>query len=193
MSEQRVSDWVFDGGRPCLDLVNTLRDRERGGRELLTGPAALAEWLAVAGLVGGRAGATEEQVVAARELREAVDRVVRSTASGQRPRPADVRRLNTTAGAARPPAPQLRITADGIPRRVTPAPDDPVAAALAMLAVDAIELAADGTAVRVCAAEDCGLRFADTSPQRNRQWCSMARCGNRAKARAHYARRRGTR
>ncbi|WP_211299708.1 CGNR zinc finger domain-containing protein, partial [Amycolatopsis lexingtonensis] len=25
-------------------------------------------------------------------------------------------------------------------------------------------------------------------PRRNRQWCSMSRCGNRAKARAHYAR-----
>jgi predicted RNA-binding Zn ribbon-like protein len=32
------------------------------------------------------------------------------------------------------------------------------------------------------------LYFYDTSPKRSRRWCSMATCGNRAKAARHYAR-----
>jgi predicted RNA-binding Zn ribbon-like protein len=40
--------------------------------------------------------------------------------------------------------------------------------------------------VRVCAAEDCGWLFLDTSKNHTRRWCSMKSCGNRAKARRHY-------
>ncbi|MFE7130281.1 CGNR zinc finger domain-containing protein [Streptomyces sp. NPDC057638] len=42
--------------------------------------------------------------------------------------------------------------------------------------------------VRVCAAHDCQLLFADTSRPGRRRWCSMERCGNREKVRAHRAR-----
>ncbi|MFJ2967504.1 CGNR zinc finger domain-containing protein [Streptomyces collinus] len=44
--------------------------------------------------------------------------------------------------------------------------------------------------VRVCGADECALRFVDRSPARNRRWCSMSRCGNRAKVRLHQARAR---
>ena len=40
-------------------------------------------------------------------------------------------------------------------------------------------------------AAGCVLRFYDASRGGRRQWCSMAACGNRAKARRHYARARG--
>ena len=53
-------------------------------------------------------------------------------------------------------------------------------------------LAADATRVRACAHPDCVLHFYDTSPKRSRRWCSMAGCGNRAKAARHYARARTT-
>lgn len=45
--------------------------------------------------------------------------------------------------------------------------------------------------VRECAANDCAWLFIDTSKNRSRRWCDMAVCGNRAKARRHYARVRG--
>ena len=44
--------------------------------------------------------------------------------------------------------------------------------------------------VRKCASESCGWLFLDTSKNRSRRWCSMEACGNRAKARRHYARQR---
>ncbi|MEV6908878.1 CGNR zinc finger domain-containing protein [Amycolatopsis sp. NPDC051071] len=170
-------EWVFDGGRPCLDLVNTVRERHEDGRELLTDAAALAEWLPLMGFAVTEA--TVGELSAARALREAVDKVLLGA-----PRPTDVLLLNEMAADA--PSPWLRIDKDGKPvKELRPVS---VIAALGDLAADAIDLATEDIAVRICAADDCGLRFCDASPRRSRQWCSMARCGNRAKARAHYAR-----
>ena len=42
--------------------------------------------------------------------------------------------------------------------------------------------------VRRCPGQSCGWLFLD--PSGRRRWCSMATCGNRAKGRAHAARRR---
>ncbi|HEU4947243.1 MAG TPA: CGNR zinc finger domain-containing protein [Kribbella sp.] len=46
----------------------------------------------------------------------------------------------------------------------------------------------DPSRIRRCAHPDCVLHFYDISPKGNRRWCSMAGCGNRAKAARHYAR-----
>jgi predicted RNA-binding Zn ribbon-like protein len=46
--------------------------------------------------------------------------------------------------------------------------------------------------VRQCAGDPCGWLFYDTSRNRRRRWCTMEGCGNRAKARRYYQRRRGT-
>ncbi|MCX6094773.1 MAG: ABATE domain-containing protein [Candidatus Bipolaricaulota bacterium] len=45
--------------------------------------------------------------------------------------------------------------------------------------------------VRECAGDDCDWLFLDASRNRSRRWCDMAECGNRAKARRNYERRRG--
>jgi len=44
--------------------------------------------------------------------------------------------------------------------------------------------------VRRCADEQCGWLFLDMSRNRSRRWCDMKDCGNRAKARRHYQRKR---
>jgi predicted RNA-binding Zn ribbon-like protein len=49
----------------------------------------------------------------------------------------------------------------------------------------------EGSRIRPCAASDCQHFFIDTSRANTRQWHSMETCGNRAKARRHYARTRG--
>ncbi len=46
----------------------------------------------------------------------------------------------------------------------------------------------DRERIRACAGPDCVLHFYDTSRAGRRMWCSMAGCGNRAKARRHYER-----
>ncbi|HEV8632686.1 MAG TPA: CGNR zinc finger domain-containing protein [Chloroflexota bacterium] len=47
--------------------------------------------------------------------------------------------------------------------------------------------------VRECAAGDCHWLFLDTSKNRSRRWCDMKSCGNRAKVRSFYRRKRATR
>ncbi|MBI4413448.1 MAG: CGNR zinc finger domain-containing protein, partial [candidate division NC10 bacterium] len=45
-------------------------------------------------------------------------------------------------------------------------------------------------AVRECEAETCAWLFMDRSRNRSRRWCDMKACGNRAKARRHYERKK---
>ncbi|MEU6263802.1 CGNR zinc finger domain-containing protein [Saccharopolyspora shandongensis] len=186
-----MGDWIWDGGRPSLDLVNTLRDRYCGGRELLVAPDGLAEWLREAGLRADAAPG-DEHVEFARELREAIDRALQARARGLGIAESDVDLINEAARAENRAAAQLLVRPDGSVEARRPPPDDPVRAALATVAVDAIDLLATEPfpRVAVCAFHLCGIRFVDVSPARNRQWCSMARCGNRAKARQHYARKK---
>jgi predicted RNA-binding Zn ribbon-like protein len=49
---------------------------------------------------------------------------------------------------------------------------------------------ADFSAIRRCEGHGCTLWFRDVSARQTRRWCSMAGCGNRAKAAAHRARLR---
>lgn len=59
---------------------------------------------------------------------------------------------------------------------------------LSTLARDAVTMfaaEAEGTdRIRRCAADDCDIVFHDESRTGTRRWCSMQRCGNRAKVRA---------
>jgi predicted RNA-binding Zn ribbon-like protein len=175
-----MGDWVWDGGRPSIDLLNTVRDRVTGGRETLHTPDDLAQWLREADLDAG--DVDEDALVAARRLRAAIDALAFSSPSA-----GDVAVVNAMAAEA-PRGP--RLTVDG--GRVVAVPPAPsVTAALGRVALDAIDLLTGAELLRVCAADDCGIRFADRSPAHNRQWCSMRRCGNRTKARRHYASRTG--
>ena len=183
-----MRDWVWDGGRPSVDFVNTLRDRALGGRETLHAPADLAEWFAAAGVTTGRLAVTEAELAIALRLRAAIDEAAFALLADRPIPPEAIAAVNDVAAAVSP-APLLAVDDQGRPYVRT---DTSAGAALARVAVDAIALLIDGelARLRVCAASDCGIRFVDRSPARNRQWCSMRRCGNRTKARRHYARRR---
>ena len=54
---------------------------------------------------------------------------------------------------------------------------------------DAINLLVTGdcTLIRQCQDSSCGWLYLDRSREKNRRWCSMRDCGNRAKARRYYA------
>ena len=64
--------------------------------------------------------------------------------------------------------------------------------ALAQIVAVVLGAMADGTWARlkVCRADTCGWAFYDHSRNRSGQWCVMAECGNRNKARTFRARRR---
>jgi predicted RNA-binding Zn ribbon-like protein len=174
-------DFRFSG-RLCLDLVWTLAQRSWAPAELLATPQALGRWLVAAGLLDQAPPVPADLVDQARALREAVYRAVHARIA-QAPLPADdvvplpaddVALINRQAQQS-PLAPQL--TPDG---RVHLTAAEPVAAALATVARDAIDLLAnaDPHRLRECARPGCSLLFLDTSRPGQRQWCSMARCGS---------------
>ncbi len=49
---------------------------------------------------------------------------------------------------------------------------------------------ADLRRIRKCGNEKCVLYYYDATKNQSRRWCSMALCGNRMKAAAHYRRRK---
>jgi predicted RNA-binding Zn ribbon-like protein len=182
--------WYWLGGRPALDFVNTRRERWRGLIECLCSPADLAEWLARAGLLDHPAPASRAGLAAAVELREAIDAGVQAVVAAEAPEPGALAVIDgwLEVGA---PRPALLAGAGGVPRLEERPAEDPLEAALGALALDAARMlgrAAERDRVRICGSDTCAARFYDRSPAARRRWCSMALCGNVAKARRHRAR-----
>lgn len=180
-------------GRLSLDYLRTLRYRGTPGvTEELADPAALVAWVRQCGpLIDGPRSAplpTAADVLAARALREAAYALVTTavaTGGPVAPAAAARTRLNRAAAAA---VPVPHLTAEGELRRRA---DDPVRAVLALVARDALDLAASPALlprVHACASPDCGALFLDNSRPGTRRWCSMDVCGNRAKKSALRAR-----
>jgi predicted RNA-binding Zn ribbon-like protein len=63
---------------------------------------------------------------------------------------------------------------------------------MSSVARDAIDVLGGPRAARLkrCEGSRCSLLFVDTSRSGRRRWCSMERCGNRAKVAAHRRRRK---
>ncbi|MEV6827945.1 ABATE domain-containing protein [Amycolatopsis sp. NPDC051102] len=170
----------FHGGRPSVNFTATVGMRRRdGGFERLPDPAALGRWFVEAGLVPEEPACVEADLAAARELREAVYRLMRARLSGASVRPADVDVVNRWAEEP-PPVAALRITATGLGVEQVPAT---VPALLGLIAADAVAVLGGAAAgrLRECANPECSLLFVDTSRAGVRRWCSMSGCGAREK------------
>jgi predicted RNA-binding Zn ribbon-like protein len=186
----------------CLDFVNTRswRGRETPTEELHGLPDVLA-WSEAAGVDSAVAGAfrawwqarPSEQTAAfaaAIALREAIFRVFAAVAAGEAAKPADLQALNDALGAA---AARSRLAwRGGAFMWAVDALRPGVPTLLSPVLWSAVDLLA-GTRrdrVRQCANPQCRWVFLDDSKSGNRRWCSMASCGNRAKAHRHYLKRR---
>jgi predicted RNA-binding Zn ribbon-like protein len=160
-------NWLFDAGADSLDFTS--------------GPDAdVAGWLAERFERVAPSDVTERDLVDALSLRAAIRRMAVAAADGGAVDPDDVDTLNLFA--ATPDVPP--VLAGG--RRQAGAGRIRVGQTLSTLARDAVALFAGEGASRIrrCAAEDCGFVFHDESRTGTRRWCSMQRCGNRAKVRA---------
>lgn len=146
--------------------------------ERVSTPERLRMWLSANHLDPGR-DATNEDLAAAVALREAIYQIGFATASDSARSVIDTATLNAAAAAA-PPA--LELTDSGMAWRVTDT-DDPVRAALAVIAGDAIRLfgSDDADRIKTCDGIDCAGLYLDTSRGGNRRWCSMNTCGNKNK------------
>jgi predicted RNA-binding Zn ribbon-like protein len=169
----------FIGGRHALNFVGTVGKRGSGDIERLGTPADLTRWASEAGL--GSCTATAADLEAARRLREAIYGLTLATLGRGSATADDVALVNEWA-ARETRAPALALRSGALHR------DDhesPASVVLAAVARDAIDLLTGPEAVSIRDCEDptCTLLFVDTSRSHRRRWCSMTRCGARAKMR----------
>ncbi len=173
-----MSGFVLVAGRPALDLCNT---RFRG-IDLLRTPADLGRWLQEAGLADAAPRLGEADLEAVIALRDALrDALVRADTEA-------VCRL-ATCWLERVPG-HLSVDSETLRPCFRPRGGS-AGCALTPAVLDAVDLARESPGrVRECAAEDCRAVYLDTSRNRSRRWCSMQRCGARAKAATYYRRHR---
>ena len=154
-------------------------------------PADLDHWLGER-FAGLGQGASERELLDARSLRDALARLAVAAVDGHAPDADAVDTLNLFAALPDvPPALPGGRRRAGAARLRT-------AQALASVARDGVATftasgfdAGEGSRLRRCQNEACGLVFVDDSRAGSRRWCSMQRCGNRAKVRAWRAKQTG--
>ncbi|MFE2291048.1 CGNR zinc finger domain-containing protein [Streptomyces sp. NPDC059452] len=179
------SSFRFDAGALCLELLPTGGPGPLAYFEVLHGPDDLVRWAGESRLPGGLGPAVSPaEVAAARALRDALWRLAEARVAGLPPGADDLAVVN---GAAAHPPLTARLTAEGAREWAAGATGTGL---LSTVARDAVELFTGAYAhrIRTCGADDCRLLFVDTSRPGKRRWCSMERCGNRHKVRAHRAR-----
>ncbi len=170
----------------CLDFANTRYWRGQAApTETLNTVEDLAAWASANAAKAHRPFGRRE-FERALELREAIYRVFDATARGKAPSSSDLETLNVELTAA-PARAAVRRERSGFAWDV----DLRGSSALGQLAPvlwSAGDLLTGNRLGRVkrCANPECGWLFLDDSRAGKRRWCSMASCGNRAKARRHY-------
>lgn len=179
--------WWFDSGSFALDFAYT--GATMGGTpawERLHAPDDLTTWLRERFPVAV-GGARSRDLFDAISLRDAIGRMARAAARSEPMRAQDIDLVNLYAAT-----PDIPPVLGGGSRQAGRSVQT-VGQALSTIARGAVDLfdpANDGR-IRECSG-DCGIVYLDTSRAATRRWCSMQRCGNRAKVRAHRARARKT-
>ena len=205
MSAESTEAFELSGGALCLDLANTLGDRPRSTQEHLSGYSDLLRWSHQSGIVDAdqleelhreaeahprRAREVFEQAV---ELRETIYRIFAALARGEQPQGAEIASLNSVLHQVLLHL-EVRSQLQGFEwawsggRRSLDRMLWPVARSAADLLTSE-----EADAVGECDSQTCSWLFVDRSRTRRRRWCDMATCGNRAKARRHYQRRKQSR
>ena len=188
--------FAFDSGNLALDFLNTRKGVGPDASDTASSPAALLEWLVSAGLLTGvhleqlRASPPDARILLAEahRLRQEIRAAVGAMTGGQPTPGSSLMTLNRVLDS-RSTSLQLTRRDTGL-ALVESMEAGPVRSLLSPVAEAAARLlvGGDATRLRQCHAEDCGWWFEDTSKNGRRKWCSMARCGNRAKAATHYRR-----
>ncbi len=199
---RRAPFFELIAGNLCLDFINTLDDRPNAKpRELLRHYNDLVRFGEDTGFLGARdadyliehshAIADNMQLALRRaiEMREAMYSVFSAIAE-KRPVPASP--LSILNSYIQEAASQARLVQVGgrfewqfVHLTSLSSLLWPIARAAAdLLTSDQLSM------VRTCSSPTCKWFFLDTSKNHHRRWCSMQSCGNRAKVRKFYAKRK---
>jgi len=184
----------------CLSYINTLSWRGRPEPvETLNSPVNLVDWIDRSEVldnalveetrrwIGDHKTEAAMWFAGAIAAREALFRIFSTIADDAPADPADIERFNA-ALAGVPRRDRVIASPKGLAWSLS-AKKAAFGAVLAPVLWSAGDLLVSASTHRIrrCANEDCLWLFVDQSKTNNRRWCDMRSCGNRAKARRHYA------
>jgi predicted RNA-binding Zn ribbon-like protein len=195
------TEFLFLGGHPCLDFLNTRPLVKGQAVELLGSLEDFLRWLTRAGRIDARAAADAltrwnggpegaritERARAFREtLRHMAEGLVKSRGVATEGLAAINFILAENDGNLR-----LERQGPGFRTRFAARPTSPIIllGSVAEAAADLLSRA-DLHLLRRCGNPDCVLFFYDTTRNHRRQWCAMGTCGNLMKVRAFRKRHR---
>jgi predicted RNA-binding Zn ribbon-like protein len=159
-------------------FVNTA-DVESESDELAT-PPTLVAWLVEHALIEERVEASEQDLEHSRALRAALRALLYANSGGE----LDSEAPSVLDAAAKRAGLRLRFDETGRASLIPSA--EGVSGAHGRLLAIVAEAMRTGTweRLKACRSDDCRWAFFDASKNHSRAWCSMALCGNRAKARS---------
>lgn len=191
--------FYFVGNNLSLDFVNSMVASSVGPVDLLENSSDLVSWSAAAGLIE-KADITkldddwslegEDVIARARRFRSTLQDLFNGLRRDAAVTDESLKLVNKALGRQTGRTELVR-TEDGFGKRFVTDFSDPeqLLAAIASSAADLL-CYADLSLIKKCESDECVLIFHDTSKNHSRRWCSMAHCGNLAKARAFYARKK---
>jgi predicted RNA-binding Zn ribbon-like protein len=155
------------------------------GRDELADTATASAWLATRGLLAPAALLSSSDLGFLRDLRGAIRGLCLANSGCETP-PENARLLNTVARAAGV-HPEF---AGGAQAELVVNASGGLGASGRIVAI-VFEAVLDGTwpRLKACPGDACNYAYFDQTRNNSRLWCSMARCGSRAKMRAYRARR----
>ncbi len=182
----------------CLDFANTNAAGRKGdGADSLGCLGDLAAWLEKNAVIDAARAKSLKRLERtepakadrllnrARRLREAVYKLMSDAAAEKSANPAGIDALSREAVAATK-ALSIQHTEGAYRWEVTDPSPEAATSAIALSAA-ALLTGPDLHRVRECGNETCGWLFLDNSKNQSRKWCEMSSCGNKMKARRHYA------
>lgn len=191
-----IEDIRLNGGRPCVDFVNTIHDRNAAPQEdYLTTPERLLAWAARAGLVHAgeklaaptRADQRARLMSETRRLREAVHALLSARIEGTAAPQGALRTLDRWVHAAWK---DLVLTGLAGGRAAVKNASRTAKLVLMRASLCALDLLSGEQAANLKCCPECGWLFLDTSKNGSRRWCSMETCGAVVKMR-NYRKRSG--
>jgi predicted RNA-binding Zn ribbon-like protein len=198
--------FLYVGGDPALDLVNTVDYTDRGlEQERLTGYDRAIEWAEGARVLSpkqagslrsqsrARPRAAEAALGTILQVREVLGRlfgaIARGGAGGEvlddfnRLLGQALEHIRVTRASERPRRGQpLRLGWEGLETRLESIVWPVVWSAASVLVSD------EASRIRICGGPDCGWMYVDRSRNGLRRWCQMETCGTREKSRRRYQR-----
>lgn len=196
-----TTKFLLVGSNLSIDFINTAIVENGTPKDLLESLADFAAWAAAANLLEkakaerlaaawGRQPETGAVFAHVQTFRSILRDMIAGLAQGESVKATAIDTINAEL-QNKSSAVELRQTESGFAKLFRADFNEP-RQLLAPIAESAADLLCYGnlTYLKKCENAECILYFYDTTKNHSRRWCSMAGCGNRAKAAAFYQRRR---